>query len=105
MVRIVISVQLQYNTYSARLILEFNTPPREQLKWNRPARVTNPTIKAICMINAALSRDFPMFCDATVESEAATRTAPFAVILSITIPRATNVVNTRPGWIGEWYGM
>ena len=105
MVRMVMRVQLQYKTSNALLILWFNTRPRTQLKWNRPAKDTKPTIRKICMISAAFSSAFPVFCELTLESVLATRTAPFAVMLSITTPRAMKVVKTRPGWMGEWYGM
>lgn len=57
------------------------------------------------MISAAFSSALPMFCELTLEFALATRAAPFAVMLSMATPRAMKVVNTRPGWIGEWYGM
>ena len=35
----------------------------------------------------------------------ATRHAPLALRASTTAESAANVVRTRPGWMGEWYGM
>jgi hypothetical protein len=32
------------------------------------------------------------------------REAPVPVRVSMIEDTAANVVNTRPGWIGEWYG-
>lgn len=65
----------------------------------------NATIKAICRIRAALSNALPVLTEEGVESPPATRTAPFAVMASMATPTATKVVNTRPGWMGEWYGI
>lgn len=96
-------VQLQYSTSRAFLILRFNTPPREQLKWNRPAKVTKPIMRAICMISAAFSIALPVFCELPLVF--AIRAAPLAVMISMARPKATKVVATRPGWMGEWYGM
>lgn len=72
------------------------------LRWNVAASKTKEARMTSCNRSAALIRDFPIFCLLLGRDVFATLAAPLAFNASITELSAAKVVNTLPGWIGEW---
>ena len=104
MVRVPINAEEMYRVVKTALRLCGYRPAFLHLRLKYAASVTKRQRMASWRMRAALSRFFPISCRLFGRLVFATYAAPLPFRASTSTDIAPNVVSTRPGWMGEWYG-